>query len=336
MTRQRSRDLSRVRLAQLFAHGVAKGLGAARLRSRRGDVCRADAGGERARDGGLDGGGHLGQVEGVAQHHRRAQDLRHRVGHVETRQVGRGAAARLVHVLAAAEAGRGHQAERARQHRGGVGEDIAEEVLRWAHGTHRAAGRAHGHGMRTVCARHVHGMRMACACLDELHRRVVDVHELELHLGVLRRHLRRHAPPEPARVEHVGLVDDGQPAAPLLGRGEGELERPADLLDRVLAHVGRLVALRLMLAEVEAAQQLPGKTRARGQPQGGAQGGLAGRSSRSVRRAVRRGSSSGGGPEGVVVARCVVVQRRASLMMTMSTPFSMISARSGEACASAG
>mmetsp|Transcript_78051 Transcript_78051/g.188478 ORF Transcript_78051/g.188478 Transcript_78051/m.188478 type:complete len:286 (-) Transcript_78051:345-1202(-) len=232
MTRQRSRDLSRVRLAQLFAHGVAKGLGAARLRSRRGDVCRADAGGERARDGGLDGGGHLGQVEGVAQHHRRAQDLRHRVGHVETRQVGRGAAARLVHVLAAAEAGRGHQAERARQHRGGVGEDVAEEVLR-------------------ADDVEVRGR------LDELHRRVVDVHELELHLGVLRRHLRRHAPPEPARVEHVGLVDDGQPAAPLLGRGEGELERPADLLDRVLAHVGRLVALRLVLAEVEAAQQLP-------------------------------------------------------------------------------
>ena len=34
--------------------------------------------------------------------------------------------------------------------------------------------------------------------LDQLHRRVVDVHELELHLWVLRRHLGRYAPPEPA------------------------------------------------------------------------------------------------------------------------------------------
>ena len=170
--------------------------------------------------------------------------------------------------------------------------------------------------------------------LDELHRGVVDVHELELHLPgsqvagepaertvavrsgapaprqhapravawrrdaratylptsthlrVLRRHLVRHAPPEPAAVEHVGLVDHGQPAAPLLRRGERELERPADLVDRVLAHVGRLVALRLVLAEVEAAQQLAGKRRERG-----------------LRRRVWRcagwcgGSSSGGGRE---------------------------------------
>tara|TARA_B100000767_G_scaffold199618_1_gene186576 strand:- start:22 stop:345 length:324 start_codon:yes stop_codon:yes gene_type:complete len=105
---------------------------------------------------------------------------------------------------------------------------------------------------------------MACARLDELHRRVVDVHELELHLRVLRRHLGRHAPPEPAGVEHVGFVDHCQPAAPLLGRGEGELERPADLVDRVLAHIGRLVALRLVLAKVEATQQLAGKRRERG------------------------------------------------------------------------
>ena len=83
------------------------------------------------------------------------------------------------------------------------------------------------------------------------------------HLRVLRRHLVRHAPPQPAAVQHVGLVDHGQPAAPLLRRGERELERPADLVDRVLAHVDRLVALRLVLAKVEAAQQLAGKRRKR-------------------------------------------------------------------------
>jgi hypothetical protein len=45
--------------------------------------------------------------------------------------------------------------------------------------------------------------------LDQLHRRVVDVHVLERHVGVLRMHLGDHVLPELEGLQHVGLVDAG-------------------------------------------------------------------------------------------------------------------------------
>eukprot|EP00966_Prymnesium_polylepis_P178465 4133385-Prymnesium_polylepis.1 len=55
------------------------------------------------------------RVERVAEHHGGAEDLRGGVGHVLALQVGRRASRRLVHVDAAAERSRRHQAERAWQ-----------------------------------------------------------------------------------------------------------------------------------------------------------------------------------------------------------------------------
>ena len=48
----------------------------------------------------------------------------------------------------------------------------------------------------------------------DLHAGVIDVHVLDRHLRVLRRHLARHDPPQPGGVEHVGLVNHRQPLVP--------------------------------------------------------------------------------------------------------------------------
>ena len=72
----------------------------------------------------------VGRVERVLEQHRRRQDRRERVRLVLAGDVGRRAVHRLVEPDAAlAEARRRQHAERARDHRGLVGEDVAEQVL---------------------------------------------------------------------------------------------------------------------------------------------------------------------------------------------------------------
>ena len=60
------------------------------------------------------------------------------------------------------------------------------------------------------------------------------------------------AAPEAGGVEDVGLVDDGELAAPLLRRLEGGAQRPLDLRLGVGARVVRHVADRAVLAKVDA------------------------------------------------------------------------------------
>ena len=125
------------------------------------------------------------------------------IGDALAGDVGRRAVDRFVQpARAVAERGRGQQAERAGQHRGLVGQDVAEHVLG---------------------DRHVEVARAA----DQVHRRRVDQHVLELHVGKLVAHRRasRDLAPQARGLEHVGLVDRRElargaraPAAPRRAR----------------------------------------------------------------------------------------------------------------------
>ena len=133
-----------------------------------------------------------------------------------------------------ADRSRGEHAERAADDAGLVGQDIAEQVF--------------GHD-------HVEMGRP----LDDLHRRIVDEHELELHIGISRRHFARDLTPQPRGGDHVGLVDDGQMFAPLAGQFEGQTQNPLDLLARVNASIVSgvpVLAASLRTAEVHASGQL--------------------------------------------------------------------------------
>mmetsp|Transcript_59266 Transcript_59266/g.135933 ORF Transcript_59266/g.135933 Transcript_59266/m.135933 type:complete len:388 (-) Transcript_59266:89-1252(-) len=214
-------------------HRIAKLNGADRGLARRCHIARRAAADDCSVDRGFDGGGRRVLAKRIPQHHRGAQYLRRRVGDALAGDVGRRASRRLVQVDTRADGRGGHQAERTRQHGGGVRQDVAEHVLG---------------------ANDVEGRRR----LDELHRRIVDVHEVERHLRMLLVHLDRHLAPQPRRVQHVGLVDDRQLAGPPLGRLEREAQRPLDLLRRVRARVARALPVRRgrVLAEVDAAEQL--------------------------------------------------------------------------------
>ena len=166
----------------------------------------------------------------MAQHQRGGQDHADRVGDPLARDVGR----RAVHGLeqrravAAQRGGREH-AERAGEHRRLVGEDVAEHVL--------------GDDHLEVARRG-----------DQLHRARVDEDVLELDvrelLGV---DAGDDLAPEPARVEHVGLVD-GRHAA--LGGLEARAGDPLDLRDGVDHRVEGAAVLGAALAVVQAAGEL--------------------------------------------------------------------------------
>ena len=122
------------------------------------------------------------------------------------------APARTVPGRPAPERGAREHPDRAGQHRGLVGEDVAEQVL--------------GED-------HVEVARRG----DELHRGVVDEHVLELDVReLLRVHAHHRLAPQPAGLQHVGLVD----ARDARARGaEADAGDPLDLLDRVGAEVAR-------------------------------------------------------------------------------------------------
>ena len=89
---------------------------------------------------------------------------------------------------------------------------------------------------------------------DQLHRGVVDEQVLELDVRELRRvDLANDLAPQPARLEHVGLVDARHARA----RGlECDSRDPLDLLARVDADVGGGVGGARLLAEVDPAGEL--------------------------------------------------------------------------------
>ena len=64
----------------------------------------------------------------------------------------------------------------------------------------------------------------------DLHRQVVGIDVLQLHVRVVRRHLHRDLPPKAGRLQHVGLVHRGEPLAPSAGQLEAHAEDAHDLL----------------------------------------------------------------------------------------------------------
>ena len=104
------------------------------------------------------------------------------------------------------------EAEPAGQRGGLVGEDVAEHVL----------------GQQ-----HVELLRIA----DQLHRRVVDEHVLELDVRIVARDVGDHCSPELGRGEHVRLVHGRHLAAPRARELEGPQGDPLDLGRVVLAGV---------------------------------------------------------------------------------------------------
>ena len=88
----------------------------------------------------------------------------------------------LIELDLAADAGRGQHAERATDHGGFVGENVAEKVL----GEHHIVARRSG---------------------DQLHGEGIDVAVIQLDVGILLADFGHRATPELRRFQHVGLVD---------------------------------------------------------------------------------------------------------------------------------
>ncbi len=90
-----------------------------------------------------------------------------------------------------------------------------------------------------------------------MHCRGVDQQVLDFEVGIFfREDARRHVPPEPRGVEHIGFVDGSDLAftCPRQIR-----RRPADALYlgyRVLARVEGKIVLAIALAEIDPARQL--------------------------------------------------------------------------------
>mmetsp|Transcript_61347 Transcript_61347/g.154880 ORF Transcript_61347/g.154880 Transcript_61347/m.154880 type:complete len:301 (+) Transcript_61347:126-1028(+) len=196
------------------------------------EVASEGAGFEHRLDSRLNGRGLSLQLEGVPQHQSSAKNLGHWVSNALACDVGCAPAAWLIHVNRIAEGGRGHQPQRAREHAGGVREDVSEHVL---------------------CSDHIKRGWL----LDDLHGCVVHVHELQLHVGVLWRHLSCNLPPKARGLQDVGLVDNRDLLAAKASSLEGEDDRLPDALNSVVHHVISPIALPLVLSEVDAAHQLP-------------------------------------------------------------------------------
>ena len=145
---------------------------------------------------------------------------------------------RLVKALPAhVERRRRQHADRAREHRRFVGQDVTEEV----------AGDNHVELLRRP---------------DELHRGVVDVHVRELDIGILRRHSGDDFAPQDRGVEHVGLVDRAELLAAAARGLESDAGDAFDFAPRIQHRVEAFVlALRIgatsaRLAEVDITCQL--------------------------------------------------------------------------------
>ena len=209
-----------------------------------GDVAGAPAVVEHVLHGLGQAVGGLVHLEAVAEHELHGEDLRDGVGDALAGDVGRGAVAGLVERGAVAQGGAGEHAERAREHGGLVGEDVAEGVL--GHQDVELGGVVH-----------------------ELHGAVVHEHVGRLDGGVLGGHAVGDLAPQAARLEHVGLVHGDDAVAGTTGGG---VEGPADdALHLVLVVVHEVAAEgaggavharagdvlgALVGAEVDAARQL--------------------------------------------------------------------------------
>ena len=98
----------------------------------------------------------------------------------------------------AVQTGRWQHANRACQHGGFVGQNIAEHVAR---------------------DHHVEFLGL----FDQLHGGVVDVHVIECHVGVLFVNVSDHVFPELEGLKHIGLVNTGHFFAALAGGLKGHM-----------------------------------------------------------------------------------------------------------------
>ena len=134
---------------------------------------------------------------------------------------------------AVAERRRGQHTERARQHRGLVGEDVAEQVLG------------------------EHDIEVAWTT-QQMHRRGVHQHVLQRHAReFVADHPGADLAPQPRGLEHVRLVHLGDLAAPSLGEAPGHARDALDLSHRIGALVERRRALAPLAAEVDTAGEFP-------------------------------------------------------------------------------
>jgi len=133
---------------------------------------------------------------------------------------------------ALAEGCRGQQPQRACQHRGFIGEDVAEHVF----------GHEHVEVARPV---------------DEMHGGRIHQHVLEAYAGELARdEPLRDVAPQTRGLQHVGLVDGGQPSAPRLRQPRGHAHDALDLRDFVDTHVARTARVAVLVAKINPAGQL--------------------------------------------------------------------------------
>ena len=92
---------------------------------------------------------------------------------------------------------------------------------------------------------------------DDLHGRVVDEEEVDFHVGIAAGDVLHDLSPEAGGFEYVGLVDEGQFLAALLGLVESKVGDTLDLFAGIDAFVGSLGAfgVELFFAKVDAAGQ---------------------------------------------------------------------------------
>src|SRR5690554_263346 len=173
-------------------------------------------------DGPFDGVGHGGFAEAVTQHHGYRQNGCQRVGNALSGDIRSAAVAGLVHTLVLlVERRRGQHADGAGEHRGLVGEDIAEHVIGDYHID-------------------------LLGCAHQLHRGVVHIHVRQLDIRVVPSHLFHHLTPQLAGGEHVNLVHRAQLAVAQASHIEAD---DSDATDLALAVGQRIVYLTLTVVQ---------------------------------------------------------------------------------------
>ena len=189
-------------------------------------------------------------AEPLPQQQAHAKNRARRIGHVLAHQLRRRPVDRLNQRRPVPRAPRRNHANRTRQRRGLVAENVAEKIRR---------------------QQHVELLRPQ----DDLHRRVVHVQMIDRQVARCRRHARHRLPPQPRSRQHVGLVHRRHPPRPNPGSLERKSRDALDLRHAVAGQVRsaliRALAFRLVLAEIDIAHQLADNLeidlRLRAQPQ---------------------------------------------------------------------
>ena len=128
----------------------------------------------------------------VLEEHGNRQNLRQRIGYVQTLTLRPAAVDGFEDWSGASRRSAGQQAHGACDARPLVGQNVAECVFR-------------------------HDDIEEARVLNHAHGSVIHIHEVCLHIGIFAHHLLRHLAPQAARSQHVGLIDHGQVLSALTG-----------------------------------------------------------------------------------------------------------------------